>query len=90
MSGLFAVQSRGVFWGLWHRSVYHTVNVIKSKSCQYLLAKGGQPLSAPQTALHLSDWIVVPGSTRHDMGTGGGSPGRGPPPTQPHAVFNTI
>lgn len=31
--------------GPWHCSVYHTVNVIKSKSCQYLLAKGGGSLS---------------------------------------------
>lgn len=30
-----------MFWGPWHRSVYHTVNVIKFKSCQYLLANGG-------------------------------------------------
>lgn len=37
---LFAVQNRGAFVGLWHRSVYHTVNVIKSKSCQCLLARG--------------------------------------------------
>lgn len=42
-------------------SVYHTVIIIKSKSRRYLLARDGvRPLSAPQTALHLSDWILVP------------------------------
>lgn len=29
-----------MLWGRWHGSVYHTVIIIKSKSCQYLLARG--------------------------------------------------
>lgn len=70
----FALLTRGELWGPWHSFVYHTVNVIKSKHCQCLLARKGEPLSAPQTALHLSDWILVSGSCRHDTSAGGGRP----------------
>lgn len=46
--GVFSKNRRGVlvgaFWAPWHGSVYHTVNVIKSVSCQYLLARRAAPL----------------------------------------------
>lgn len=78
-----------MFWGLWHCSVYHTVNVIKSKSCQYLLAKGGSLsllLKQPSICL-IGLWSqAVPDMTQALEEAAQTEV----PWTQPHAVFNTI